>query len=656
MNGVNTDGRNLGMDTLGPLVNTVTLDTYDKPSQLGILGSTLLGTPFILGPTEQVADADGMTVVKAAGSTYGYITRGMRPAKINLSTMALADTGFVLDQKATDIISTVPAEQTSFSGTATAGTTTTLTLATASWGVDQWVGYTLTTLTGTGSGQALTILSNTATVLTFATATAPDSTTTFSITSSAAPVRSEVSVGQGDYSPYYVLQDTNIGVPPSTDTWAQNDAGAPAMKFGSAPDRTVVMAQRTLKGNIQTGTVTMTSPSLDVVATITEKDITFTGFAMDGNLWLVSTSDGPYMLDSQTGDFFPLISELDSDLQNGIHTQRWFPMGVIIPLHFGLRYQNFGQGASFGPEEFNMNASPVQGQPTGIAPTPRELFTIIHNDSTGDSYLVSWTPRRPGDQHGNPMSPYVIAKFTSTNSKFLRWLGTVDSVRTSPTLAGGYGSDCFYITCGRTSRWIDDSLYSYAASGTTYLTELRRQPGLIKDVEFVEIGLAGTMSATQTVTVGLSLDGGSTYQDFAASTAAGHTRLLASASGVPDTNFQGGRKIKPRIVYASDSATAVPQVEYFRIFYRIRPTMVRVMEYTFALLGTNANTMQELETKLRNMVYDAPVLLEDIDRKNVYVRLSKVAETNMDLVDATAEASHGLRRYVTVTMEEWTTA
>lgn len=69
----------------------------------------------------------------------------------------------------------------SSTGTATAGTTTTLTDANAAWGINMWAGYTLTIDTGTGSPQTLTVVSNTATALTFATATAPDNTSTYSL-------------------------------------------------------------------------------------------------------------------------------------------------------------------------------------------------------------------------------------------------------------------------------------------------------------------------------------------------------------------------------------------------------------------------------------------------------------------------------------------
>lgn len=67
-------------------------------------------------------------------------------------------------------------------GTATSGTTTTLTDSNAAWGTNQWAGYVLSITAGTGSGQTATITSNTATALTFAAlGTAPDNTSKYSL-------------------------------------------------------------------------------------------------------------------------------------------------------------------------------------------------------------------------------------------------------------------------------------------------------------------------------------------------------------------------------------------------------------------------------------------------------------------------------------------
>lgn len=66
-------------------------------------------------------------------------------------------------------------------GTATAGSTTTLTDAQKNWGVNQWSGKRVRFLAGTSQGNEYIITSNTATALTFATGTAPDTSTAYAI-------------------------------------------------------------------------------------------------------------------------------------------------------------------------------------------------------------------------------------------------------------------------------------------------------------------------------------------------------------------------------------------------------------------------------------------------------------------------------------------
>lgn len=73
------------------------------------------------------------------------------------------------------------------SGLATAGSTTTLTDSTKTWITNQWAGKRLKITSGTGAMQELTIVSNTNNALTFATATAPSTDSTYTILG--APVR-----------------------------------------------------------------------------------------------------------------------------------------------------------------------------------------------------------------------------------------------------------------------------------------------------------------------------------------------------------------------------------------------------------------------------------------------------------------------------------
>ncbi len=66
-------------------------------------------------------------------------------------------------------------------GTATAGSTTTLVDSNQNWETNYWVGNRVRFLSGTGQGNEYTITANTATTLTFALATAPDTSTAYAI-------------------------------------------------------------------------------------------------------------------------------------------------------------------------------------------------------------------------------------------------------------------------------------------------------------------------------------------------------------------------------------------------------------------------------------------------------------------------------------------
>lgn len=71
-------------------------------------------------------------------------------------------------------------------GSASSGSTTTLVDTSQNWIVNQWAGMYVMMVSGTGAGQCLKILSNTATILTFATAVAPAAATIYQIRGGAA--------------------------------------------------------------------------------------------------------------------------------------------------------------------------------------------------------------------------------------------------------------------------------------------------------------------------------------------------------------------------------------------------------------------------------------------------------------------------------------
>lgn len=583
--GANTDGRDLGLDHLGPAIQVMALNTFDGvlgDGSLGPAGNGGLNGSFGLGPPEQVGDntgsSNGADVISKNGVPYQYIIRGSRPAKVDLRTMTPVKAGLVLQAPATDIIATVP---------------------------------------------------------------------------TSAAVGQEISIAMGPGRAYQTLQRNNVGTSPTIDTWAANSAGQDADVFGAPPDRTILMSGSALKSNFQTGSVTMAAPNWQATATLPLGD-SGTGFALDGSLWVIGTDDGPMVVDSDSGDPFPLIDELSQDPANCRKMITWFALGVIIPLLRSLRWLKSGGGKSFGPETFLGNTTPVSGGPEATSASERELFTTEYNPITGDTYLIAWSERRPGDQHANPVSPYVLAKFTGLRSRWLRWLGTVNGIRTNDTLDGGYGPNAFYVTCGRTQRWIDDPNYQMALSGTTYGTETRRDLDTLKDIEFVEFEAAGTLDASKTITPTLVLDG--VANAMTAVVTAGVARLYAAAAGVPTAAFQGIHRIAPQWALVSNSAFFGPMLRGpFRVYYRLRPTTVRQWTVSVLLKDDGRDTPAGYEASLRAMINAGSQLFEDLDRNSsVYVKVLSVSDGAEFMTEGSEDDGDGLQRYVSVALEEWT--
>lgn len=107
-----------------------------------------------------------------ATNTWTNLAQTGLPANIStdsrlISTPAWIDTGF----------------QSFATGTATSGTSTTLTNSAKNWATNQWTNYQLRITGGTGAGQIRTVASNTGTVLTVSSAFSPtpDSTSTYSL-------------------------------------------------------------------------------------------------------------------------------------------------------------------------------------------------------------------------------------------------------------------------------------------------------------------------------------------------------------------------------------------------------------------------------------------------------------------------------------------
>lgn len=138
-------------------------------------------------------------------------------------------------------------------GTATAGTSTTITDSTKSWAVDRWKNYAVRILAGTGAGQIRPIASNTSTAITIVGnwATNPDSTSIFSI--------------QGDPNKIY-LQLGGIAGLPIYNIDSQVPTFGRQQDFGIARSASAIVsgnkavAITTLANATTTATITTTHP------------------------------------------------------------------------------------------------------------------------------------------------------------------------------------------------------------------------------------------------------------------------------------------------------------------------------------------------------------------------------------------------------------
>lgn len=138
-------------------------------------------------------------------------------------------------------------------GTATAGTSTTITDSTKSWAVDRWKNYAVRILAGTGAGQIRPIASNTSTAITIVGnwATNPDSTSIFSI--------------QGDPNKIY-LQLGGIAGLPIHNIDSQVPTFGRQQDFGIARSASAIVsgnkavAITTLANATTTATITTTHP------------------------------------------------------------------------------------------------------------------------------------------------------------------------------------------------------------------------------------------------------------------------------------------------------------------------------------------------------------------------------------------------------------
>ena len=362
----------------------------------------------------------------------------------------------------------------------------------------------------------------------------------------------EISIGMAATA-YRVI--TTVGNT-TTDTHSANDTAELMTIFGLGwpADRIVGLQGNTVKGNVLTGAVTMDADSWSTIATISGEALTPTGIALDGENIIPGYDNGPYMLDSDANRFRPLIDEIDTNANHCKGMTTWFPKGVMIPLADGMRFQKELNGRSIGPETYPENMSPIQGKTTGGAGTNRYFFMVIKNDVTDKAYICACSISRNIAQQ---LEFYPLVTLTSLDCDAIEYIGTALGARTNSTLVFGSDDDVAWITIGRGWREYDDTNYTYAASGTLYGTEMRRDPDTLKLPKRIKFETSGCTSA-RTITVSLRVTderGVTITEQIGAPITSNGKHILRVADTVK------GWRIRPQFAFATDSSTASPAIE-----------------------------------------------------------------------------------------------
>ena len=327
------------------------------------------------------------------------------------------------------------------------------------------------------------------------------------------------------------------------------------------------------------GTVTMKTPTATTRATIAGESFTFTGYALDGDRWLLGTSNGTYYLDQESQAFSPTMEELDNDSAHCSQMQKWsiFRNRVLVPLRRSLRYsKNVIEGASVGPETYRENTSYINGQMTAFTSSERWGYGVFYNPVQDRSWLCAMRPRATGDWHGQDISYYPIARLgAGVESHAAIYTGTQgNTARTLPLVVIGNDSDIASFDEGRIDTFPSDTGYTYATVGTTYFTEMRRQANANKDIDYFIVETSGC-DAGKTVTLSLTStdeNGTSgTVQIGGPITTNGRHKIQVRGQ----IDLPGVRYPKPQIDLATDSAASSPKVTGLLMVYQLAPLSVQ---------------------------------------------------------------------------------
>jgi hypothetical protein len=235
--------------------------------------------------------------------------------------------------------------------------------------------------------------------------------------------------------------------------------------------------------NVLSGTVTMDASAFSTIATVSGEAFTFTGIVTDGDQLIPLTSNGPYYLNETFRQFMALIPELDNNTNNGLGSAVWSLLGTLMPLTRSLRLQRNFRAQSVGPEVFDSNNTPVQGRCTALWFSDRWGYAAFYNDVTTITYICAFREREEGDGHNHPISWFTLnTGAAAMDCEFGIYAGTKGS-QTSPTVYVGQDANAAWFLEGRMSFFPNDTLMTYASTGTWYGTQMRApQDALIQEI------------------------------------------------------------------------------------------------------------------------------------------------------------------------------
>ena len=416
-------------------------------------------------------------------------------------------------------------------------------------------------------------------------------------------------------SAYYTVTDMFSGAGKA------NEPGEIADVLAVASDRIVDLGgpSKSVKHNILAGDVTMAKPNWVTIATIDAPfGVAFNNFALDGNLWILGTNYGPYVLSERSGEFFPLMPEVSLSPRNCAAMTTWFPLGVVISMQAGLRWHRQTSGESFGPEVFETNTS-VHGYITALCATDEWLYACMNNPA-GGSWILAGRPARRSDGTTHRIAWFVINQSERNITRdFMINVGNAVQVRVTPLIVMGHNSDVAYFQEGALpGNQVNDPRYRFEENGLAYLTEMRRQPGMLKDLEAVEF-ITADCGPGITIQVEASLDS-QEWQPL--------TKLITE-NGFHRVDIPArlsGSRVKLRVRLKTNNPQASPRIEggYLRLYYRMRPKIAKALQVNLLVQKSSRETSLSLRDHLLEAQAKDWVSFVGVDGETFQVRVNQV--------------------------------